>query len=527
MWGALSEWAARAGESLFTGPLGLGHGDLSELSSSLKQRFVVNGGVRIGPAAGWTGFVKPPSGPPEGHRAWSRPAEVFGASSWYHGRRPCWSPPMRLAWVLGSFLLLVSAVSSRAATLHVPGQFTTIQEALDASANGDTVLVAPGTYNDIDVRSPFGTVAAVGFVPPGVALISEAGAEATTLDMSLAEGAAPNVCGLRVDDVPLGQPTLIQGFTITGAPPTGGSGMVIRLSEGVSVVGCRFVVDVPLGQTDVLRGGTDWFLSSGRVEGCEFLACEGQFGAGLDQTEGTITIVQTVFRGCANEAIRSGSTGGITIIEGCTFEFNESALGAVVSIGNGSVRGSLFLDNRGVGSGAAFKGSGAEVSGCLFDGNEIDGFGAAIIVSGFGNVIENNTIVRSRKVGGTGFGSAIYVVSSNQTHIWRNIIAHSSGGPAIERARSATVIAGCNVFYANVDGDAEGYTLRESDRVVDPQFCDVAGADWTLRPESPCLPENSQGCDRIGAHDVGCGTVSVTPTTFGRIKAAYRDGGRP
>jgi len=31
-------------------------------------------------------------------------------------------------------------------TIHVPADYPTIQEAINTSVNGDTVLVAPGTY---------------------------------------------------------------------------------------------------------------------------------------------------------------------------------------------------------------------------------------------------------------------------------------------------------------------------------------------------------------------------------------------
>jgi parallel beta-helix repeat protein len=56
-------------------------------------------------------------------------------------------------------------------TLHVPGDHPTIQQAIDASANGDTVLVHPGTY-----------VENIDFKGKAVTLVSELGPAVTIID---------------------------------------------------------------------------------------------------------------------------------------------------------------------------------------------------------------------------------------------------------------------------------------------------------------------------------------------------------
>ena len=42
-------------------------------------------------------------------------------------------------------LILFSTFSS-ATTIHIPSDYSTVQEGIDASVDGDTVLIAQGTY---------------------------------------------------------------------------------------------------------------------------------------------------------------------------------------------------------------------------------------------------------------------------------------------------------------------------------------------------------------------------------------------
>jgi hypothetical protein len=56
-----------------------------------------------------------------------------------------------LALVLVLSLSLAMAVPASAATLNVPGTYSTIQDAIDASSPGDTIVIASGTYEAFEV----------------------------------------------------------------------------------------------------------------------------------------------------------------------------------------------------------------------------------------------------------------------------------------------------------------------------------------------------------------------------------------
>lgn len=54
-----------------------------------------------------------------------------------------------MQFLFASLIGLFFVLTCNAATINVPADYTTIQAAIDAAANGDTVIVADGTYTGL------------------------------------------------------------------------------------------------------------------------------------------------------------------------------------------------------------------------------------------------------------------------------------------------------------------------------------------------------------------------------------------
>ncbi|MBZ0267339.1 right-handed parallel beta-helix repeat-containing protein [bacterium] len=426
--------------------------------------------------------------------------------------------------VLAAFL----AGSGGAATIQVPKDYATIQQALNVSGVGDTVLVGPGTYSDYAVQAE---TAAVARLPDGVVLKSEQGPSTTVIDLGPLEGVAYWAIAFGISGHSSGQ-TVVDGFHVVNLPPNS-NGASIGASGHVEVRNCVFEVTAPAPttyQTGITTLGVELVVS-----GCTFLRCQSMNGgAGIAHSVGDLTVEACTFTECGTGGALLASSGGVStpqslVVRDCLFQRCVTTQGGG-GIGTGQTGGVLidnctFEDMEAIGtSGAAayLLGGGLRtISNCTFRSMDLpDGVTCIFVQSGLVSLTGNTFVDLHQAPRVVPYAVVLGTTSVGPVVFENNIVANTSGGEVLEVPAGSTT--SCNVFWDNADGI--GLDLDPTDRIADPQFCDADNGDYTLMATSPCLPALSLGCDLIGALGQGCGTVSLTPETWGRIKAGFRTG---
>jgi len=121
--------------------------------------------------------------------------------------------------ILVTVMLLLTAAAVPGATLYVPDDYWTIQEAVDASTSGDTIIVRPGVYaENVDLGGK------------SIVLTSEKGPHVTTID------------GNRVGSVVTyakgeGPGSVLRGFTITNGYDTRAAGILCSGVDALVIAG--------------------------------------------------------------------------------------------------------------------------------------------------------------------------------------------------------------------------------------------------------------------------------------------------
>jgi len=293
-------------------------------------------------------------------------------------------------------LLFVVPTFASAATLRVPSEYPTIQQALDVAAEGDLVLVAPGTHaGSLRAAAPRGTMrgdapresvvvsgdasAPVVTIPPQTSLLLES--------LTLRGGYSDHSGGgVRAQ---FGGEVAIVDCVVTGngsAQEGGGVG----ITEGIagSIRG-SLIADNQAGE----RGGgihvhsARFLIDETTIEGNTAPSGAGIYALGSELLllrESRVTDNAASDHGGGMSLYRQGSVR----IETCTFEGNRAQRngGAISASDAGEVviSSSLFRDNfaalggdHGSGGGAAFFGAtAAEIVSTSFEGNHARSGGA-------------------------------------------------------------------------------------------------------------------------------------------------------
>jgi len=223
------------------------------------------------------------------------------------------------ALVLAS-LMGVVAVAPAGATTHIVDvnggyDFTAIGPAVTAAADGDTVLVNPGTYTGPENREIF---------PGAKNLVIESSGtwEDTVIDCEAA-GRAFFFYGAGVDSA-----TVLRGFTIThgwarGATEDGGG--AIQCQDATPIIeDCVFV-----DNEGNFAGAVKFLYGDAVIRSCTFVGNEAEYGAALHSSYCSPLITRCTF--VNNTATGFGGAfraySGSPVLRNCTFAQNSGAAG--------------------------------------------------------------------------------------------------------------------------------------------------------------------------------------------------------
>ena len=258
--------------------------------------------------------------------------------------------------VLAGVAVFVVSSSAVADVLHVPGDYRTIQQAIDAAMDGDEVEVHPGTYFET-----------INFLGKAIRVRSSDGPEVTIID----GGGTTVTC-----DSGEGPDTVLDGFTVTGGSGIFGGGM-LNLNSSPTVTNCTFS-----GNWAFLFGGGMYneISSNPTVTNCTFSGNGAGFrGGGMYNLDSSPTVTNSTFSGNMTSDAGGGmyNSGGSPTVTNCIFSANS----ATPDKFGGGFGGGMFNEIS----------SSPTVTNCTFSGNTA-GFSGGKGGSGGGMVSSNATV---------------------------------------------------------------------------------------------------------------------------------------
>lgn len=444
-------------------------------------------------------------------------------------------------------LILAAAIgacapTARATTFVIDpdgsGDFATIQEAVDAAADGDLIELLDGQYagdgnRDIDycgkaitIRSQSGDAAACtidcqgdeGDPHRGFLFVSGEGRGARLEDVGILHGWADEGGAIYMS-APLRQVTAprIQGCVCAANQATTGGAIHLQYNCEPEICDCSFRGNLAVGP-DPCGGALFMNYSSPQVSDCTFASnrAEGAFargGGAYCQGLAAPVFADCVFSDNASidEYFDQAAGGGLYVREVSAEVRDCFFAGNVTSYQGGGVcieQGSLALEGCTFSANSAIRGGG--LAGC----------GAAIVGALSCTFVGN---------GACDTGGAVACGCSAQIMLEQCILATSTSGGAVDCAAqsSCTITLSCCDVWGNEGGNWSGCIADQWDQsgnlYADPCFC----ADGLhIGYASPCFPDSNECGVYVGAWEHGCwgcgDVVPVQRVTWGRLRGLFR-----
>ncbi|MCH8149994.1 MAG: right-handed parallel beta-helix repeat-containing protein [Planctomycetes bacterium] len=434
----------------------------------------------------------------------------------------------RIVNALAITLILLAVSPTYGATLLVPTNYPTIQAALDAALDGDSVVVEPGTYFESVV------------VPEiSITLLSESDDPFNTILDGTGNAAEPAMVYFPGDSAGTRE---LRGFTLRNSEARAVDIQDILFSPDYHIIqNCRFIDNGPgtplhaaFGTCDILNnefrdnggargGGAVVIRGPGSISGNVFLN-----NAALPDSTSTLTVGGAIFMSS------TFPTGRLVEITNNRFEDNYSTDygGAIWANQDYDIRiaNNTFLRNvADVCAGAIYVVANKDtvvIEDNVFAENSSPVAGTiGVDFNARNTVIRNNTIVST--IGGAG----ILIHESFDIVVENNIVAFGdSYGIRWLSNPPVTIVSGiqqCNDAYSNPSGDyvITGTMVTSSMNIsVDPLFCGMPTGNFELLTGSPCLPANNSCGVLMGALPQGCDVptgIPETPLASGTLDQNY------
>lgn len=400
------------------------------------------------------------------------------------------------------FLFLFPSVAA-AATYYMAadgsGDFSTLQEAIDACVDGDSVVLADGVYH---------FEGNLGLIFWGKDIFFGSASD------------SPENCIIDVDAGPVGykfgfnishgesRDCIVQGLTVCNGRGTDGGAFHIRDQSNPTIRNCILRDNYSTNGGGAIKA---WQPASPSIEACHVFAnavSPGAGGGGIAVRGDSLRIL---------DCIVESNDGGAPFV-------NSGGSSGILADGSGLIRNTIIRFNfgGGYGGGLGLQGS-VTVEDCQIYGNQVAAAGGGIkaLTTPWTTLeLKNCTIVgNAAPQGGAIQNKNLFVgYPGGPVELSNCVVSQnsSSSGPFYSAASGATFTLACSDVWGNEGGDwvgpIAGQLGLDGNISADPRFCDADNDDYALREDSPCLPENNDCRTLIGALGLGC-TLTAVPGT--------------